>query len=441
MVWLAALVGAAEIPSCCPYGPLAAAVREFASNSGLRELRSEFQHGFADTMKSSKLKTFAIAVSAALVLTGSALSQQDTGPIQGNAGQASQPAGVTSGPGNPASSTNAAPAGGTGSPSSTAPQGAKTTPPDNAVKDQSKPTPDSSSPGTDNSAPLTDNAKPQTDTDAPRSDQPRTVVVNGTGDDNPNNPLLETPALPQGKPTLIGGKATGVDHVRNLLTVEPFGGGKKLKMFLDERTHIYRNGAETTVLGIRKGDRVYVDTMLDGARVFAKNVRVENQAGGAEVRGQVTAVNHDKGTVTVKDELSSQPVTFSIDNSTAYSAYKGSATNSDLRQGALVDVQFAPGREKRDVAREIILLARPGDSYVFSGVVTNVNMRDGTLALENRSDDQTYELHFGNSALDDRNKLKVGAEVTAHAVFDGKQYTANDLQIQQVAAAEQSKDQ
>lgn len=392
-------------------------------------------------MNSSKLKLFAITVGAALALTSSALSQQDTGPIQGNAGQASQPAGVTSGPGNAASSTNADPASGPGSPSGAVAHGTTAAPADKPVTAQSAPTTDTNTPKIDKSTSATDTAKPQTDNDPPRNDQPHTIVVNGAGDDNPNNPLLETPALPQGKPTLIGGRATGVDHVRNQLTIEPFGGGKKVKMFLDERTHIYRNGAETTVLGIRKGDRVYADTMLDGARVFAKNVRVENQVGGAEVRGQITAVNRDKGTVTVKDELSSQPVTFAIDNRTTYSAYKGTATNADLKQGSLVDVQFAPGREKRDMAREIILLARPGDTYVFSGVVTNVNMRDGTLALENRSDDQTYELHFGTSALDDRNKLKVGSEITAHAVFDGKQYKANDLQVQQVAAAEQSKDQ
>jgi hypothetical protein len=104
-------------------------------------------------------------------------------------------------------------------------------------------------------------------------------------------------------------------------------------------------------------------------------------------------------------------------------------------------VPIASGTDKRDVAREIILLARPGDTYLFSGVVTNVNLRDGTLAIENHSDDQTYEVHFNPAALGDRNKLKVGSEITAHAVFDGKQYKANDVQVQQVAAEEQSKAQ
>ena len=131
-------------------------------------------------------------------------------------------------------------------------------------------------------------------------------AVNSTGsnstaaEDNPYDPLLEPPPLPKGKATLIGGIATSVDHVRNHLTVQPFGKGTKVKVFVDERSHIYRNGVETTVLGIHKGDRVYVDTMLDGSKVFAKTVRVITETGLAEVRGQVIGSNPEKGTISVR---------------------------------------------------------------------------------------------------------------------------------------------
>ncbi len=327
-------------------------------------------------MNSDTLKTIVLSIGISLALSGLVFAQQDVGPIQGSAGQASQPAGVTSGASNAASTT----------------------------------------------------------------DEPRTITTSSSPDPNANNPILEPPPLPKTKPTLIGGTAARIDHVRNQLTVQPFGGGQKVKMFIDERTHIYRNGQETTVLGIRKGDRVYADTMLDGSRVFAKNVRVETQTGSAEVRGQVTAVNREKGTVSVRDELSSQPVTFSIGGATQYSAFKGSATSADVQPGSLVDVQFAVDKDKRDIAQQVILLARPGDSYVFSGVVTNVDLRNGTLALENSSDNETYELHFDQAAVDDRSKLKVGSEVTAHAVFNGKQYNANDLQLQ-ASSGEGTKEQ
>jgi Domain of unknown function (DUF5666) len=378
-------------------------------------------------MNSDTLKTVVLSTGISLILSVFVFAQQDTGPIQGNAGQASQPAGVTSGPGNPTSTINA------GSPgASDAPKGATTA---------SAPRPDPSTPTSDTATPKTDRSVPSTDSNAPQGDEPRTIVNGGSADPNANNPILEPAPLPKTKPTLIGGTAARIDHVRNLLTIQPFGGGQKVKMFIDERTRIYRNGEETTVLGIRKGDRVYADTMLDGARVFAKNVRVENQAGGAgvaEVRGQVTGVSPEKGTVTLRDELTSQPVTIAVGSGTQYSALKGSASSADLQPGSMVDVQFAPGKDRRDMAQQVILIAKPGDSYVFSGVVTNIDLRDGTLALQNRSDDQTYELHFDQAAVDDRSKLKVGSEVTAHAIFNGKQYTANDLQLQ-AANADDSK--
>ncbi len=330
-------------------------------------------------MNSGIFRKIVLSAGLSLALTGLGLAQQDPGPIQGNAGQASQPSG-------------------------------------------------SGVPGPSTAVPKGDRSAPKTETTT-QTDEPRTVLNTNSADPNANDPLLEPPPLPKTKPTLIGGTAARVDHIRNQLTIQPFGGGHKIKMFIDERTHIYRDGQETTVLGIRKNDRVYADTMLDGSRVFAKNVRVETQTGVAEVRGQVTAVNAEKGTVTVRDELSSQPVTIAVGSGTQYSAYKGSANSNDLQPGSLVDVQFAPGKDKHDVAQEVILLAKPGDTYVFSGVVTNIDMRSNTLALENRSDDQTYELHFDQSAVDDKSKLKVGSEVTAHVVFTGKQYNANDLQL------------
>ncbi len=249
-------------------------------------------------------------------------------------------------------------------------------------------------------------------------------------DDNPYNPYVEPPPLPKGKTTLIGGTATSVDKVRNRLTVQPFGKGTKVKIVLDERSHIYRDGTETTILGVHKGDRVYVDTMLDGSKVFARNVRVVTDTGPAEVRGQVIAANLGAGTISVKDELSSHPVTFSVNNATKYSSFRGGAVSSDVQPGSLIDVQFSTDHSNRDVAQEIIVLAKQGESYIFSGTVTSLDMRSGTLALDNSSDDQNYEIHFDPASLADSRALKVGSEVTAHAVFDGKGYKARDVEVE-----------
>ena len=247
-------------------------------------------------------------------------------------------------------------------------------------------------------------------------------------DDNPYDPLLEPPPLPKGKPTLIGGIATSVDQVRYRVTLAPFGGGPKVKLFLDERTHIFRDGTETTVLGIHKGDRVYADTMLDGSKVFAKNVRVVTDASMAEVRGQVIGTDPQKGTIRVQDQLSARPVTFSVSGATKYSSFKGNANSGDVQPGALVDVQFSTGRVKPrcragdrrsgQAGRRLCVLWRgdqPRHALRHAGCWRIAAIK------------KTYELHFNPAATEDSRQLKVGSEVTAHAIFDGKQYKASNL--------------
>jgi len=262
--------------------------------------------------------------------------------------------------------------------------------------------------------------------------QPVTTSEYPTGsDDNPYDPILEPPPLPKGKATLIGGIATSVDHVRNRITIQPFGKGQKIKVVVDERSHIYRNGTPTTVLGIHKGDRVYVDTLLDrnDDKILAKNVRVVTDTGLADVRGQVIAINPGRDTVTVRDMLSEKPVTFSVSSGTSYGSTKGMASAGDLQPGALIDVQFSPRRTDRDIARAITIVAKPGDNYIFSGVVTNLDMRTDSLFVDNKSDDQSYEVHFTPADVADLQQLKVGSEVTARAVFDGKQYKASNIRV------------
>ncbi len=306
-----------------------------------------------------------------------------------------------------------------------------TLPPPNASH-ASQPAASSSGPGTVGSdMPPATSSQPANTSALPSgsANSTKTATNSTATEDNPYDPLLEPPPLPKSKPTLIGGLATGVDHVRNHLTVQPFGGGKKVKVFVDERSHIYRNGVETTVLGIHKGDRVYVDTMLDGDKVFAKNVRVITETGLAEVRGQVIGTNPEKGTISVRDQLSAKPVTFSVSGSTHYSSSKGAATASDVQPGALINVQFSPRADNRDIAQDVMVLAKPGDNYIFSGTVTNLDMRSSTFFVDNQADEQSYEVHFSPTVLVDVRSLKVGQEVTARAVFDGRKYQATNIRV------------
>lgn len=323
----------------------------------------------------------ALGVLFLAVLVGIAAdAQQGAPPVQQNAGQASQPAAASNGPGQVGSQMPSA-------------------------------------------------AQPSVEKNAPAANEaPGNATT--SSDDNPYDPLLEPPPLPKGPTTLIGGLATSVDHVRNRLTVQPFGKGQKVKVTIDERTHIYRNGTETTILGIHKGDRVYLDTMLDkDNRILARNIRVLTQTGLAEVRGQVVSTNPGSGTINVRDQLSSKPVTFAVNRATRYTSTKGAATLSDVQPGSLIDVQFSP-RQDRAIAEEVNVLAKPGDNYIFSGVVTNLNMRTGSLFVDNKTDDQNYEVHFTRDAVMNPQALHVGVQVTARATFNGKEYVASNVRVE-----------
>jgi len=240
-----------------------------------------------------------------------------------------------------------------------------------------------------------------------------------------NDPLFGVPPLPQGKTSLIGGKVAGIDGVHNKLSVHIFGGGKWTVAF-DERTHFYRDGAETTFERVKKGERVYVDTMLDNHRIFARNVRVVTKTGTSEARGQVTAV--DNGMITVQDNLSAREVQFSVDGETKVTREGTSARGGDIRPGSLIAVQFAPDKENRGVAREIAIVAAPGQTVTFAGKVMHLDLRNNQLAVENNTDNKTYEIAIDRKETLPSN-LMVGSDVTVAAVFDGRQYKANSISV------------
>jgi hypothetical protein len=198
----------------------------------------------------------------------------------------------------------------------------------------------------------------------------------------------------------------------------------------DERSHIYRDGRETTVTGIKQGDRVYADTMLVGPVIFARNIRVLTMSGPAEARGQVTRYDARSRRVTLVDDLTRQPVEFTISSATSFKGQgNAQASAQDIQPGSLIDVQFSPGHGRTGEAHEIAVLARPGADYVFAGRVTNLDLRSGTLSVDNQTDSKNYDLHFDPSRMDLRDQLRVGVEVTVRAKYDGRSYRASDITV------------
>ncbi len=243
------------------------------------------------------------------------------------------------------------------------------------------------------------------------------------------DPLLDVPPMPKGPVTLVGGTVKNVDRIRNKVAVQPFGGGH-LTVNFDERTHIYRDGIETTELGIHKGDRVYVDTMLDGARVFARNIRVETAARLADTDGQIVSFNAGTGMLTLRDQLLGQQVTFRVGENTVITRDRGRAAIGDLKPGSLISVHFAPFRANSGSAQEINILAEPGTVFLFAGKVTNIDMRSRSLSVENQTDKKIYDVQFSAPRVDKIDQLSIGSEVQVHAVFDGSGYLAQSVEVE-----------
>src|SRR5947209_1761073 len=218
----------------------------------------------------------------------------------------------------------------------------------------------------------------------PEPEQPKTEILDssattsGTLTTDGHDPVLDPPPLPGGLTTLVGGTVTGVDHVRNRLTVAVFGGGR-WKVGFDERTHIFRNGAETTQLAIKKGERIYVDTMLDKSRheVFARNIRVGVSAIPADADGQIVDVDPKRQTLLLRDQIGASPVHFSVNSETRIIHGTRTASLSDVTPGSLVHVQFSPDRPNQGLAREITIVAAPGSTFTFVGKLTFLDMHRG----------------------------------------------------------------
>lgn len=254
------------------------------------------------------------------------------------------------------------------------------------------------------------------------------TVMSRDSDIPVDDSFLNPGPLPKNKVTLIGGTAKKVDAVRNRVLIRPFGGGHEVVVTFDDRTLIYRDGRATTILGIHRGDRLYADTMVLGPKVFARALRVETTVGPAEAHGQVVHFDPRKHIVEMRDSLTSQLVTFTVDEHTALYAKDEVANMGDFIPGTLLDVIFAGGG-KAGMAQDVKILAIPGTEYVFAGHITNVDLRRGALAIDNDSDGKNYEVLFDPALVRDRALLQVGAGIAVNARFEGSGYKAKSISI------------
>ena len=244
---------------------------------------------------------------------------------------------------------------------------------------------------------------------------------------DPASLLPDLPGVPQAKATLIGGTVERLDRVRDQVTVRVFGGGR-MNILFDPRTHVYRGQMPGTLADLNVGERIYLDTILDGNTVFARSIRLKSVQAVGESQGVVLKFRSDRGELTVRDAISPTPVRVRLSSSTRFMQGGRTVPASALLEGSLVAMKFNAQGNGHEVASEISILALPGTRYTFAGQVLHIDLRTGLLVLNSSTDHKTYEISLDPSAAPDDN-LQVGSVVTVITSFEGSRYVARNVTI------------
>ena len=239
------------------------------------------------------------------------------------------------------------------------------------------------------------------------------------------DPLLDLPPLPRNRITLMGGVVLNNDEVMNHMVFQPFGTRQKMQVHFDTRTRFFLDGKPITEREIKPGQRIYLDTMLNGDRVFAKTIWIRTTADSGVGRGQIMSFDAKRKILTVRDQLSNQPAKLQLTSSTAIRKGNAAASESDLVEGALVDMNFGAQKDLRAVT----ILAVPGSTFVFAGRVTYVDVSQKLIAIDNRSDGKKYDINMEAIAPSVLRQIHEGQNVSVSAVFEGNGYGARNIEF------------
>ena len=244
---------------------------------------------------------------------------------------------------------------------------------------------------------------------------------------DPSNLLPDLPPVPRANATLVGGTIAKLDRVRDRVVVRVFGGGDMAILF-DPRTIVFREGKESSITDLRQGDRIYLDTILDGDTVFARTIRLGGARASGESQGVVVKYRPERNELTLRDSLSPKSVQVHLNSNTRVLQNGTQVSPNVLSPGSLVSITFSAEGDGHNTAREVSVLALPGQHFTFSGSVVHIDLRTGLLVVKSSTDNKTYDIYLGPSITPDE-QLHPGATVTAITDYDGTRYVARNLTI------------
>ncbi len=264
------------------------------------------------------------------------------------------------------------------------------------------------------------------------SGSPNTISPNPVALNNRERALPDLPPQPKGKTTLIGGRIRVVDHVRDRMILDIFGGGHMTVLF-DERTHMFSGRQRGALDDLKEGERAYVDTTLDGTDIFARNIRVLPSVPTGQGNGQIVDYDASRRELTLRDRLSPRPVKMRLMAGATIVRGDQAGTPADLQPGTLVTLAFVPGSDRRSdrqpMVSEVSILASPGATFFFSGQVSFLDLRRGLVVVVDPRDNKSYEVYVDANDPELARKIREGADVMIEARFDGTHYEARDVTV------------
>jgi hypothetical protein len=258
------------------------------------------------------------------------------------------------------------------------------------------------------------------------------MVRNGAGEAASAAPDLPPP--PRGKSTILGGQINRVDPVMDQFVLKVYG-EKPMKILFDERTQVYHDGKRIPLRDLGPATHASVQTMLDGAQIFAVSIHILSGQPEGEYEGRVLSFDPGNGILTLTTAQNRPPFRLVVSNQTSFKRLGQSAFSSvqsgqsDLVPGSLVEVKFDSNNRGQGVATEISVLAAPGASFVFSGTLSELNLPAGTMVVLDPRDNQSYRISFDPHAQVSQ-RLRVGQHVRLSADYDGHKYVATEIETE-----------